>query len=150
MRAYAIALYIDASGRRSATRSESFEDAMLSLKFDKSLRLAVTRKVSPGHFANGMKRCLERYLSDDVEGDVALRRLVKTLKNSGPYEKGQFLSLSCSPEGAMVVAIDDRVVDTIVSKSLCLALFEAYCGANPVSPRAKRSFEQAWTQLSQS
>lgn len=148
MRAYAMALYIDEEGRRRCKSHESFEDAILAPKFRKSLCLAVTRKVSAGHFANGMRRCLARHLKDDKPGQEALEKLCKTLKNAGPYKKGDNVSLNCSADGSMLISVGDQVVDSVVSTSLCLALFEAYCGSDPVSPSAKRSFVDAWAQLS--
>ncbi|CEP00795.1 unnamed protein product (mitochondrion) [Plasmodiophora brassicae] len=147
MRAYSLALYIDAGVVASEART--LEQAVFLDRWPVALKIVVNRTVSADHFSGGFRRSISKRVAADDDADVRghLEVVVDAFKRRGMFLPGDEIVLTWSDDGALLVTISGEVVADVQCEALGRAVLHAYLGGNPISRRAKDSFESGWRDL---
>lgn len=148
VKVYACGLYVDPSAARAAVgdryvgrkvsdvaKDQSLYAAVLNdAKVEKTARLVFARDLDSAKIADALSERLRPALG---AGSASLREFESHFEGV-QFKKGQSLTFS-AVGGKLHTSIQGKEVGAIADPKLCVALFDAYLGKNPVVPGAKQS-----------
>ena len=148
VKVYACGLYVDPSAARAAVgdryvgrkvsdvaKDQSLYAAVMNdAKVEKTVRLVFARDLDSAKIADALSERLRPALG---AGSASLREFESHFEGV-QFKKGQSLTFS-AVGGKLHTSIQGKEVGAIADPKLCVALFDAYLGKNPVVPGAKQS-----------
>ena len=153
---YAFGLYVDRDGARAAladyagrpaarlAEDAAFYRRLLKLEFAMSLRLVLARDVPGADIARAFDKALRPRLerrqgaAGTAVDPAALPRLRGHL-TVDRLGKGAEILFCYRPPELLAVVVAGTVHEPLHSRPLCEVLFDLYLGAEPLSPRGRRS-----------
>ena len=153
---YAFGLYVDRDGARAAladyagwpaarlAEDAAFYRRLLKLEFAMSLRLVLARDVPGADIARAFDEALRPRLerrqgaAGTAVDPAALPRLRGHL-TVDRLGKGAEILFCCRPPELLAVVVAGTEHEPLHSRPLCEVLFGLYLGAEPLSPRGRRS-----------
>uniref|UniRef100_A0A7S1SL99 Chalcone isomerase domain-containing protein n=1 Tax=Tetraselmis chuii TaxID=63592 RepID=A0A7S1SL99_9CHLO len=169
VKVYSVALYVDEAAASVALQGGS---GLMDARVEKMLSIKMARKVDGPTFWEALNEAVlpriaqiatNQATAEDEEGnfmaDVAEAAEVKeeaaqdaaeelgAFLQTATLEKGTEVTLRCSPDGELHVAVDGGDGKTFASAELCEAIFDIYLGDDPISPTAYSAFMAAARSL---
>ncbi len=143
---YTVALYVEQAGiekqLKRTTKSSSPLTTLLNGSFRMVAHLHFVRDVDVGKVADGLS-CVKGV---DAEPLAVFRKAI--VESVGTKMKaGESISLVWLQHSELLIVVRDQISATIRDSKLPVAVFDMYLGEDPVSPPAKRSFEDGLKNL---
>lgn len=142
---YAVALYLDESGGKSAlskfatgsapTKNAKFYKALIDGPFARTLHLQFHRSVA----SDAMVTALDEAMSKRLPADALAKFRAAFLKAlpAGNLAKGANVYFMCKGNTMAIGEGSPSAASTLTTKGVCTALFDVYFGKSPVSVPAK-------------
>ena len=130
---------------KKARKEKSFSQAMLSDKFNKSMRWVMARDVDGEDVAEAFDEFLEPGIRKIVSGDKALKAGLKAMGEmrdyfaSGKLRENDELIFLWETGGKMHTCLNGRLLGSIENYHLCYAMFEVFVGPDPIDDDGKRN-----------
>jgi Chalcone isomerase like len=162
VKVYAFGFYIDvnaaqaqlkpymAKSTKKLLKDRTFDRALTSDKFGKTLRLVMARDVDADDmeeaFEDALKPRIKQFLKKATEADRG--KGTAALKKFQAYftkelEKKHELIFTWLPGGNLYTTIQGKKFPVIKNEALCWALFDVYLGDDPISDDGKETIVKA-------
>ena len=153
---YAFGLYVDRAGARAAladyagrpaarlVEDDGFYRRLLELRFAMSLRLVLARDLAGSDIARAFAESLRPRLERRQGASAATADGTPLQRIRGYFAmdrlgKGTEILFCYHPAERLAVVVAGTEHEPIRSRLLCEVLFDLYLGAEPLSPRGRRS-----------
>lgn len=130
---------------KKALKDRRFSQAMLSDKFNKSMRWVMARDVDGEDVAEAFDEFLEPGIRKITSNDKALKAGLKAMAEmrdyfaSGKLRENDELIFLWETGGKVHTYLNGRLLGSIENYHLCYAMFEVFVGPDPIDSDGKRN-----------